>query len=115
MAKQQQEAAPSALSAEQIAELRRKHGQRLYLIEDEEAGPIVFKPAGQEDWDAFVDAVGPDSTSDPTRTLFDACVVYPSVEECQRLHAELPALADAVVVAIRAKSGGRRGLEAKRL
>jgi hypothetical protein len=105
----------AALKPELVSELKSKHGQRLYVIEDEEAGPIVFKPAAKEDWDAFVDAVGPDNTSDPTRTLFDACVVYPSVDECQRLHAEFPALADAVVVAIREKSGGRRGLEAKKL
>lgn len=105
----------AALTPELISELKSKHGPRLYLIEDEEAGPIVFKPASQEAWDEFVDAVESNNSIGPTRTLFDACVVYPGVAECQRLHAELPALADAVVVEIRAKSGGRRGLEVRKL
>jgi len=103
------------VTPEQIADLKRQHGPRLYLIEDEEAGDVVFKPASQEVWDEFVDALGPDSTASPTRTLFDACVVYPTGAELQSIHDELPALADAVATQIRQKSGGRRDLAPKKL
>jgi hypothetical protein len=98
-----------------IAQLKSKHGARLYLIEDEEAGDIVFKPANKEIWDEFVDTVGSDTAAGPTRTLLDACVVFPDLEELQRIHEELPALADPIATQIRRKSGGRQGLEAKKL
>lgn len=103
------------ITPEQIAELKRKHGPRLYLVEDEEAGDVVFKPATQETWDEFVDALGPDNTASPTRTLFDACVVFPEGPELQAIHDDLPAFADAIASQIRIRSGGRRDLAPKKL
>lgn len=103
------------ITEEKIAELKRQHGPRLFLLQDEEAGDIVFKPASTDVWDEFVDTLSPDSTSGPTRTLFDSCVVFPDGTELQAIHEQLPALADAVATQIRAKSGGRRDLAPKKL
>lgn len=98
------------ITQEQIAALKQQHGKRLYLVEDEEIGDVVFKPAGRDEWAEFVDSVGPQDSDGPTRTLVDACVVFPDAAELQRIHAEFPAFADALAVQIRIKSGGRAGL-----
>jgi hypothetical protein len=103
------------INQEQIAALKQQHGKRLYLIEDDEIGDIVFKPATQDVWGEFIDAVGPVDTDGPTRTLVDACVVFPDTAELQRVHAEYPAFADALAAQIRIKSGGRSGLTPKAL
>lgn len=112
MAKQQQSQA-SALDQATIADLKAKHGRRLYIIEDPDVGAVVFKPASKDAWGEFIDQSG--NVDDATRTLFDACVVYPTGEALQQLHEDFPAFADSLAVAIREKSGGRRGLTPKAL
>lgn len=102
------------LTPEIKQELKQKYGTRVYLIEDDEAGDIVFKPAPKEVWDEFVDQHS-EAPQDSLRTLVDACVVFPSVEEVQKIHDDFPALADAIAQKIREKSGGRKALDAKKL
>ncbi len=97
-----------------IAELKQTH-KRLYLVEDEEIGDIIFKPAGRDDWAEFVDTVGQENSDGPTRTIVDACVVFPDTAALQQIHDEYPAFADALATQIRIKSGGRAGLTPKAL
>lgn len=111
--KQQPGAAAGGLDQATIEALKQKHGRRLYLVEDADVGPVVFKPASKAVWGEFIDQSG--NVDDATRTLFDACVVYPAGSELQQMHDDFPAFADSLAVAIREKSGGRRGLTPKAL
>jgi hypothetical protein len=106
-------AAATAIDQATIDGLKAKHGRRLYMVEDPDVGVVVFKPASKEAWGEFIDQNG--TVDDATRTLFDACVVYPTGSELQQLHEDYPAFADSLAMAIREKSGGRRGLAPKAL
>jgi hypothetical protein len=113
MSNKQAWVAAAALDQATIDSLKQKHGRRLYLVEDADVGPVVFKPASKEVWAEFIDQSG--NVDDATRTLIDACVVYPAGAELQQMHDDFPAFADSLAVAIREKSGGRRGLTPKAL
>lgn len=113
MSNKQAGVAAAALDQTTIDALKQKHGRRLYLVEDQEIGPVVFRPAPKEVWAEFIDQSG--NADDATRTLFDACVVYPTGAELQQMHEDYPAFADSLAMSIREKSGGRRGLAPKAL
>lgn len=104
------------ITPEIIAELKTKHGTRLFAhhSKDEEIGDFVFRSAKRPEFEKFLVTVQ-DNSPNALRTLTEQCVVWPTGEALQTALNNFPALISVLARKIQDKSGLELEVEAEKL
>ena len=105
------------LSEAKIAELKQKHGDRLFALDAPNGVTMVFHAPTKAVWTEFIDTTLKDKSSKVACILKCAlqCVAYPSVAEVSAVFDQYPALPASINVELAKLAGQSDDLDIKKL
>lgn len=97
----------STLSEDLVQELKAKHGDKLHVIDLDEAGEVVFKRPSNAVWSRFVDSLSDDDASKAKsiKDLVETCVVYPALADFRAIVEEFPGIVQTIAGEIKTVAG----------